>query len=168
MGTAVEAAPSVVRGRVPRAVRRKRRLVAVFENSLLIALAIAFLAPIAFMLLTGLMTDRQSLSSDLWPDTFQFSNFTEVFHKAPLLSYARNTFLYATLSTIGVLVSSVPVAYALACVRWRGRNVVFALVLISMMLPPQVMIVRLCVLLSKRRLVGTIWPLIIPNWFGDA
>src|SRR3954471_20530774 len=169
MGTAVEATvPPAVRRRVPRPVRRKQRLVAVAENSVLIALAVAFLAPIAFMLLTGLMTDRQSLSSALWPDTFQFSNFTEVFHKAPLLSYARNTFLYATLSTIGVLVSSVPVAYALACLRWRGRNAVFALVLVSMMLPPQVTIVPLYVLFSKLHLVGTIWPLIIPNWFGDA
>src|SRR4051794_40133116 len=169
MGTAVETAPRpAVRARVPRPVRRRKRLVAVAENSVLIALAIAFLAPIAFMLLTGLMTDHQSLSSDLWPDTFQFSNFTEVFHKAPLLSYARNTFLYAALSTIGVLVSSVPVAYALACLRWRGRNVVFALVLISMMLPPQVTIVPLYVMFSKLHLVGTIWPLIIPNWFGDA
>src|SRR3954453_4025298 len=106
MGTAVEATvPPAVRRRVPRPVRRKRRLVAVFENSLLIALAIAFLAPIAFMLLTGLMTDCQSLSSDLWPDPFQFSNFTEVFQKAPLLSYARNPFVYAGLSTLGVLVS---------------------------------------------------------------
>src|SRR3954447_6585484 len=164
MGTAVQAAPRVMRQRVPRAVRRKRRLVAVAENSLLIALAIAFLAPIVFMMLTGVMTDDQSLSSDLWPNTFQLSNFTEVFDKAPLLSYARNTFLYATLSTVGVLVSSVPVAYALACVRWRGRNVVFALVLISMMLPPQVTIVPLYVLFSKLHLVGTIWPLIIPNW----
>ncbi len=164
----LEGAPRVVGRQVPRAIRRKRLLVSVAENSILIALAIAFLAPIAFMLLTGVMTDQQSLSSDLWPNTLQFSNFTDVFDKAPLLTYAKNTFLYASLSTIGVLISSVPVAYALACMRWRGRNFAFGLVLISMMLPPQVTIVPLYVLFSKLHLVGTIWPLVIPNLFGDA
>jgi multiple sugar transport system permease protein len=167
--SAVVEVPRPVLGReVPRGVRRRRRLISVAENSVLIALAIAFLAPMVFILLTAVMTDNQSLSSDLLPKPVQLSNFSDVFDEAPLLSYAGNTFLYAGLSTVGVLVSSVPVAYALACIRWRGRNVAFALVLISMMLPPQVTIVPLYVLFSKLHLVGSIWPLIIPNWFGDA
>ena len=70
-------------------------------------------------------------------------NFDDVFHRAPLLRYAANTFLYAGLSTIGVLLSSIPVAYALARLRWRGRNVALLLVLAMMMLPPQVTVVPL-------------------------
>ena len=66
------------------------------------------------------------------------------------------------------MISSVPVAYALSRLRWKGRNVAFILVLATMMLPPQVTIVPLYVMFSKLHLVGTIWPLIIPNWFGDA
>ena len=67
-----------------------------------------------------------------------------------------------------MLISSVPVAYALSKMRWKGRNVAFVLVLVTMMLPPQVTIVPLYVMFSKLGLVGTIWPLIIPNWLGDA
>jgi ABC-type sugar transport system permease subunit len=96
------------------------------------------------------------------------SNFSDVFDRAPLVRYAVNSFLYAGLATLGVLISSVPVAYALSRLRWRGRNLAFILVLATMMLPPQVTIVPLYVMFSKLHLVGSIWPLIIPNWFGDA
>src|SRR6201999_4196725 len=73
-----------------------------------------------------------------------------------------------TLATVGVIVSSVPVAYALSRLRWRGRDAVFLLVVASMMLPTQVTVVPLYVLFSKLHLIGSLTPVIIPNWFGDA
>ena len=157
-----------VRRKPPAAVRRRRFLVAVANHSLLIAAAIAFLAPVAFITLTALMTNNQALSADLWPRPFRWSNFTDVFHQAPILRWTANTMIYAVLATLGVLVSSIPVAYALSRLRWRGRNGVFLLVLATLMLPPQVTIVPLYVMWSKVDLVGTLWPLIIPVWLGDA
>jgi multiple sugar transport system permease protein len=82
--------------------------------------------------------------------------------------WALNTALYAGLATLGLLVSSIPVAYAFSRLRWRGRDAVFVLVLVSMMLPPQITVVSLYILWAKLDLVGTLAPLIIPNWFGDA
>src|SRR4051812_45426532 len=108
----------LVKREVPREVRRRRLLVAVADPAVLIGLAIAFLAPFAFIVLTGLMSDQQSLSPNVWPQPFKLSNFKTVFDDAPLLRYAGNTFLYAGLATLGMLISSVPVAYALACMRW--------------------------------------------------
>jgi multiple sugar transport system permease protein len=156
------------RRRAPATVRRRRLLTAVADHAILIAAAIAFLAPFAFMVLTALMTSDQTLSSRLWPHPFRWSNFADVFAKAPFWRYTANTMLYAGLSTIGVVVSSVPVAYALSRLRWRGRDGVFLLVLASMMLPAQVTAVPLYVLWSKLHLVGSLAPLIVPNWFGDA
>jgi len=158
----------LVRRRPPPAVRRKRLLVAVANHSLLIAASIAFLAPFAFIVLTSLMSTNQALSSQLWPHPFRLQNFADVFTKAPFLRWTANTLLYSGLATIGVLVSSVPVAYALARLRWKGRDVAFMIVLIALMLPPQVSVVPLYVMWAKLHLVGTLWPLIIPNWFGDA
>jgi multiple sugar transport system permease protein len=176
MGAAVElaqapapsAAQTLVRRKPPRAVRRKRLLVAIADHSILIAGAIAFLAPFVFMALTALMTSDQALSSKLWPHPFHWSNLTEVFHRAPLWRYTLNSMVYAGLSTIGVLVSSIPVAYALSRLRWKGRDACFILVLATMMLPAQVTAVPLYVMWSKLHLVGSLAPLIIPNWFGDA
>ncbi len=163
----VASAP-LVRRQVPRAVRRRRFLVGVAEHSLLIAATIAFVFPFVFMVLTSLMTTEQSLSPKLWPDPFQWSNYTEVFHQAPMLRYALNTLIYSGLATLGMLVSSIPAAYALAVLRWKGRDVVFLVVLVAMMLPPQVTIVPLYSMWAQLHLVGTLAPLIIPNWFGDA
>ncbi len=161
------AAP-LLRRRAPAALRRKRFLLAVAQHSLLIAVSIAFLAPFAFILLTSLMTTNQALSAHIWPHPFRLSNFVDIFTKAPLWRWTFNTLVYATLSTVGVIVSSVPVAYALARLRWRGRNLAFMVVLIALMLPPQVSVVPLYVMWAKLHLVGTLWPLIIPNFLGDA
>jgi multiple sugar transport system permease protein len=158
----------LVRRRPPPAVRRKRLLVSIANHSILIAAAIAFLAPFGFILLTSLMTTNQALSSDLWPHPFRLHNFVDVFTKAPLLRWTFNTMVYSCLATLGVVLSSVPVAYALARIRWRGRNAAFMVVLVALMLPPQVSVVPLYVMWAKLHLVGTLWPLIVPNFLGDA
>ena len=172
MNTAV--ATPVERRKLPRAVRRQRFLISVAEHSLLIAAAIAFLAPVVFMVLTALMTNEQALSPDLWPKTFEWGNFTEVFSKSPLWKWTLNTMIYAGLATLGVVLSSIPVAYALSRLRWRGRDTVFIVVLVALMLPPQVSVVPLYVMWSKAGewlgidFIGSLWPLIIPVWLGDA
>jgi multiple sugar transport system permease protein len=164
---AAPASPAV-RRRPPPAVRRRRLLAWIAQHSLLIVLAVMFVSPFVFMVLTALMTNDQALSSRLWPEPWRWGNLVEVFDKAPLWRYTANTMLYAVLSTLGVLVSSIPVAYALSRLRWKGRDAVFLLVLATMMLPAQVTAVPLYVLWSKLGLVGSLWPVILPNWFGDA
>jgi multiple sugar transport system permease protein len=164
------AAPAVAleRQKPPAAVRRKRFLIAVADHSLLIAASIMFLAPFVFIVLTSLMTNEQALSPRLWPSPFRWANFADVFHTAPIWRYGLNTMYYAILATIGVLVSSIPVAYALSRLRWRGRDFAFILVLIAMILPVQITVIPVYVLFSKLHLIGSLWPLIIPNFLGDA
>jgi multiple sugar transport system permease protein len=166
--TAAPVTVAVARRRPPAAVRRKRFLLAVADHSILIVLAVAFLLPFVFITLTALMTSQQALSSDLWPDPFQWSNFVDVFHRAPFWRWTLNTMMYSGLATLGLLVSSIPVAYALAKLRWRGRNAVFLVTLVALMLPPQIAVVPLYVMWAKLHLVGSLWPLILPNWLGDA
>ena len=166
--TASAVPATIARRRPPTAVRRKRFLLAVARHSVLIAFAVAFLAPFLFIVLTSLMTTNQALSSHLWPHPFRFRNFVDVFTTAPLWRWALNTMMYSVLATIGLLLSSIPVAYALARIRWKGREVAFIVVLVALMLPPQVSVVPIYVMWAKLHLVGTLWPLIIPNWFGDA
>jgi multiple sugar transport system permease protein len=156
------------RRKLPWAVRRRRLLIGVANHSLLIVAAVLFLSPFVFIALTALMTSDQALSPHLWPRPFQWHNFVEVFHQAPVLRWALNTTMYAGLATLGLLVSSIPVAYALSRLRWRGRDAVFMVVLIALMLPPQVSVIPIYVMWAKLHLVGTLWPLIIPNWLGDA
>lgn len=130
-------------------------------------LAVGFLAPIVFMALTSVMTDRQSLSANLWPAVWQWSNFATVFVTAPMVRYFLNSAFYAVLGSALMLVSSVPVAYGLSRIRWRGRNVLFYAFIAAMMLPPQVIAVPMYVVWAKLHLTGTLWPLILPNLLGD-
>jgi multiple sugar transport system permease protein len=119
------------------------------------------------------MSNDQALSARLWPHPFHWSNFADVFTKAPFMTWIGNTLEYSILATVGVVVSSIPVAYAFAKLRWRGRDAVFIVVLVALMLPPQVTVVPLYVMWAKFHpfgfnFIGTLWPVIIPNWFGDA
>jgi multiple sugar transport system permease protein len=141
----------------------------VANHSLAIALSIIFLAPFFFVVLTALMTRQQALSTRIWPRPFVWlDNFKAVFHLFPVWRYALNTFMYAAVSTIGVVVSSVPVAYALSRMQWRGRQAAFLIVISTLMLPTQVTIVPLYVIFVRLHWIGSLKPLIIPAFFGDA
>jgi multiple sugar transport system permease protein len=153
---------------VPDEVRRRRFLMAVARHSVLIAVAIIFMAPFAFVILTALMTDRQAVTPSFWPDPFRWLNFPEVFDRIPLMTYAWNTSQIAVGSTIGILVSCIPVAYALSRMRWRGRQVAFVLVLSTLMLSVQVTIVPLYIIWVRLGQIGHLTPLIAPSFLGDA
>ena len=141
---------------------------AVASHTVLIALSAVFLLPIVFIVLTALMTDGQALTPELWPRPFEWSNFPEVFSTIPLVRYTWNTMQIAVLTTIGVVVSCVPVAYALSRMRWRGRQAAFIVVLSTIMLPFQVTVIPLYILFVRFGWVGTLKPLIIPAFFADA
>ena len=153
---------------IPDDVRRRRFLLTVARHAVLIAVAAMFVAPFIFVVLTALMTDDQAVTPSFWPRPFVWSNFTEVFDRIPLLQYMWNTAQIGILSTVGIVLSCVPVAYALSRMRWRGRQFSFVLVLSTIMLPIQVTIVPLYVLWVRFGQIGHLTPLILPSFLGDA
>jgi multiple sugar transport system permease protein len=159
--------PTPRRGRATR--RRKELLQWVAVHSLAIAAALFFVLPILFVFLTSLMSDRQALTSTLWPRSWHWSNYMDVWRTPGFLTWWRNSVTYAVLGTVLTVVSSLPVAYALAKLRFRGRNLSLTLVIAMMMLPPQVVVIPMYLFWAKQlHLSGTLWPLIIPMAFGDA
>jgi multiple sugar transport system permease protein len=154
-------------GRV-RAGRGRRSLMLLAEHAVAVAVALCFLLPLTISLLTAFMTQHQAGTGSLWPSPWDFSNFGKVFQAMPFARDLGNTLLYATLATVGTVLSSVPVAYALARLRWRGREAFFLVVLATMMLPAQVTSLPLYVFYSHIGWVGTLKPLIVPTFFGDA
>lgn len=138
------------------------------RHSVLIAFAVIFLAPFVFITLTAVMTDHQAVTPSFWPDPFRWVNFAEVFDRVPLFRYAWNTTQVAVGSTIGILLSCIPVAYALSRMRWRGRQFAFVLVLATLMLSVQVTIVPLYIIWVRLGQIGHLTPLILPSFLGDA
>ncbi|RLV48146.1 carbohydrate ABC transporter permease [Nocardioides mangrovicus] len=148
---------------------RRSALQWVAVHALAIAAAGFFVVPFAFVALTALMSNDQSLTRELWPHPFVWHNLVEVWHTPGFGTWWRNTLIYACAGTALTLLSSVPVAYALACFRFRGRNLAMMVVIATMMLPAQVSIVPLYLVWAKDlHLSGTLWPLIVPMAFGDA
>ena len=151
-----------------RLARRQRMLQSIARHAVLIGVGFVFVSPFVFVIFTALMTRDQALTRAIWPSPFRLSNFYDVLSQQPLLRWTWNTFLVSFLSSIGVVLSCAPPAYALARMRFRGRNAVFLLVLSTMMLPIQVTIIPLYVLFSHLGWIGSLKPLIIPGFFGDA
>jgi len=148
---------------------RQRFLEWVWLHALAITLGLLFVLPFVFVALTALMSDQQSLTRDLWPSPFAWHNLVDVWHTPGFGTWWRNTIVYAVSGTALTLLSSIPVAYALAYFRFRGRNVAMMVVIATMMLPPQVAIIPLYLVWAQDfHLTGTLWPLIIPMAFGDA
>lgn len=149
--------------------RRRAFLTTVANHAVAIALTAAFVLPLFFVVTTSLMTQQQALNPhDLIPHPFQWRNYTDIFSEEPILRYGWNTLVYAGLATLGVVLSSVPVAYALSVIKWRGQRVVFLLVISTMMLPSQVTIVPLFLLFKQFGWIGSLKPLIVPAFLGDA
>jgi len=121
-----------------------------------------------FIFLTSFMTNTQSLTSNYWPTTWHPENYITVFRKTEMPQYLWNTVIYAGLGTVFTILSSVPAAYALAKLQWRGRKFVFLIVICMMLLPPQITTVPLYSMWASYGLTGTLWPLILPTLFGDA
>ncbi|MEV4680262.1 carbohydrate ABC transporter permease [Streptomyces kurssanovii] len=152
-----------------RSARRRAALEWIAVHALAIAAALFFLLPFVFVFLTAVMSDDQALTRDLWPHTWEWGNFATVWNTPGFLTWWRNTLLYAGLGTVLAVASSIPVAYALAKFRFRGRNLAMMLVIAMMMLPPQVVVVPMYLFWAKQLdLAGTLWPLIIPFAFGNA
>ena len=133
-------------------------------------IALMFFLPVYWMIISSLK-DKSAIfhyPPELFVRTVNFANYVEMLDYMPFMTYANNTLIVAAASTIGTLLSSPMIAYAFAKMRWKGRNVVFVLVLSTMMLPFQVIMVPQYILFRDFGWLGTLLPLIVPNFFGNA
>ncbi|GAB4317026.1 MAG: hypothetical protein Kow0059_09870 [Candidatus Sumerlaeia bacterium] len=98
-----------------------------------------------------------------------WSNYLDVFYEAPLFGrFILNSFYLVALNLAGVLVSSTLVAYSFARLRWKGRDLLFVLVLSTMMLPMQVTMIPQFLIYRELGWVNTLKPLWVFSWFGHA
>lgn len=134
----------------------------------LIAGSAIMLIPLAWMLLTSLKSFEEVIASPpAWlPESPQWQNYTESMTRFDFSLYLRNSLFLCVATILGTLVSSTLAGYAFACLRARGRDLVFAILLSSMMLPGQVTIIPLFRLFVKLGWINTYYPLIVPSWLG--
>lgn len=150
--------------------RGQQRITSIAVFLTLCAGAVIILLPFFWMLSTAMKrAEEVYLSPPVWiPLPPQIANFAEVLTRVPFHRYAFNTFLIVSLVMIGTLFSCSFAAYGFARLRAPGRNLIFILVLASLMLPGAVTLVPTYLMFNSIGWVDTFLPLIVPAFFGNA
>ncbi|WP_372633059.1 carbohydrate ABC transporter permease [Cohnella sp.] len=137
---------------------------------LLIVGSIGMIFPFVWLIRSSLMENSQIFvfPPEWIPDPFKWSNYKEALTSVPFGRYFLNTLTIELFVISGVLITSVMAAYSFARLNWPGRNLVFALLLGSMMLPYAVTLIPNFMLWRSLGGINTFMPLTVPAWFGGG
>ena len=140
---------------------------AIVRIVLLTITAVIMLAPIVYALSTSLRLPAESFSlPPRWlPVPPKWTNYQMVFDTVPLKTYILNSAIVTLSIVVGQLITSALAGYAFARLKFPGRNVLFWLVLATLMIPLQATIIPVFVLISKMHLADTRASLILPALF---
>ncbi|MEP6853357.1 MAG: carbohydrate ABC transporter permease [bacterium] len=135
---------------------------------ILIAASVVFLYPYVWLLSASVKPRTEVFDNHLIPQHFRFANYRELWDYAPLLTWMINSTVVALAAAISVTISSSLVAFGFAYFRFPARNLLFGLVLATMMLPGAVTMIPVFLIRNKLGLTGTQVPLWAQNLFGSA
>jgi multiple sugar transport system permease protein len=149
-------------------IRTQKLNVKIIQYVLLILVAIIMLFPIMWMFSSSLKTliGISQFPPEFFPSNPQWGNFIEVFRATNVLQYAQNSLILIIGNTVGTLLSSSLVAYPLARMDFRGKNLVFALIMATMMVPATTTIIPQYFIFSHLNWLNSMRPLIIPAFFA--
>lgn len=127
-------------------------------------------APLAWLVLTSLKTPEQIAAAPYswWPTPVRWQNYGDALRTFPFMRYLANTLLLCLGNVAGTLISCSLVAYAFARLRWPGRDMLFAVLIATMLLPWQVTMVPRFLLIRELGLYDSLGALIVPKFFGEA
>ena len=150
--------------------RRTKLAQSLISFVLLLVLSAVFLVPLVWLVRSSLMDNTTIfLFPPRWiPDPIEWANYDFVFSRYPLFQYLGNTLSIVIPAVLGVLVSSTFVAYGFSRIPWRGREVVFGILLTTLMLPYIVTLIPTFFVWSRLGYVDTFVPLVLPSWFGGG
>lgn len=127
-----------------------------------------FLAPFAWLVSASRKTRSQVFNSQWIPDPVQRINYVKVWQAAPVFSWFKNSLFVGAVGAVAVTLSSSLVAFGFAYFRFKGRDVLFGLVLATMMLPGAVTMIPVYLIWNRLGFVNTLVPLWAGNLFGSA
>ncbi len=154
---------NIFRNQKPAEWRPQRTLLRGFRGVLALAVALSFLFPLYIALVTSMDTPAHvfMFPPHLIPD-FDFRPYVEMWHMGRWPMYFANT-VFITGTTVAIaLTTSILSAYALSFLEFRGRNAVFLLILLVMMVPAEALLIPNYVILHEMHLLNTRWAQILP------
>ncbi len=154
-------------------IRLKKQIGRLFYHVFILTFGFIMIYPVLWMISGSLKNNVEILngSLNLIPPNWRFSNFVNGFKGfggITFASYFKNSFLITTIATLATVISSACVAYSFARIKYRGRKILFAAMIATMMLPGQIILIPQYIIYNKLGFVGTIIPLVLPHFFGQA
>jgi multiple sugar transport system permease protein len=132
--------------------------------------SIIIIFPFIWMISTALKTAEQTVvyPPKLIPSPITFRAFSEGLQSGPFLQYFKNSFFVTALCIVGSIFSSVFVGFGFARFNSRLKNILFAILLGTMMIPPTVTLIPIYSLYAKFGWINTFIPLILPSFLGGS
>lgn len=146
---------------------QKRLSQALFIGLLLILTAI-FIVPFVWLVSASLKTRADVFNGDWIPNPVAWENYINVWQKAPILTWLKNSILVGVLAAATVTMSCAAIAFGFSYFQFRGRDTLFGLVLATMMLPGTVTMIPVYLIWNQLKLVNSLVPLWAGNLFGSA
>jgi len=167
MANISSARPAPIASATSRKARNRKTIRSIAAHTALILLSLVFLVPFLWLISTSLKIDTQILVfPPVWiPQPVTFQQYALGLSYIPFLTYLKNTAIYCGLSVIGCVISSSLVAYSLARIRWAGRELLFAVIIATLMVPTQVTLIPLFLVFKNLGWIGSLKPLIVPYFF---
>jgi len=147
-----------------------RSLRTVLRYMLLIAVAAVMVGPFLWMVSTSMMDEADIFRSPpRWlPPEFSLKNYRAIMDVLPFGRMLLNSFTIAVSATAGQLLSCALAAYAFARMNFRGKTVLYFILLATMMIPPQVTMIPVFLIMRFLGWIDTLYALIVPAFFGGA
>lgn len=143
---------------------RRLRLPFSPTHLILIPLAVVMVTPLAWMVLTSIQTpDEARRFPPVLPSGLHWQNYTDAIHAAPFGRFFLNSFLVTGACVLGNLVLCSLAGYAFARLRFFGRDVLFVILLATLMIPFQVVMIPIFLIMRHLGLVDSLGALILPN-----
>ena len=118
--------------------------------------AVIFALPFIWMVLTSIKTDRQirTIPLILWPDPIVFTPYVRAWVEANFSRFTLNSMIVATVAATSNALLSALMGYTLARMHFRGRNLIFTLILSTLMIPVQIAFIPMFLIVARMPLIG--------------
>ena len=151
--------------------KEKRVVKKAVYHIIVFVIGIIMIYPLIWMVMSSFKENSTifSTAGSLIPEKFIVSNYStgwKGFGKISFATFFKNSIFISVVATLGTVASSALVAYGFARFKFRGKSILFAAMLLSMMLPAQVLMIPQYLWYQKLGWVGTYLPLIVPYCFA--
>ena len=151
--------------------QRQQRNAALLKHAFLILCTLIMLYPLIWLVLASFKPDNQIFNQalSLWPEEFKWQNYPEGWNGLAV-SFARffgNSLFITILAVIGNVISSSFAAYAFARLEFNGKNIFFAMMMMTLMIPYHVVLIPQYILFLNIGWVNSFLPLIVPKFLAS-